>query len=379
MKILVVNDILQGGGVEKLMYDFVTYFCEKYEITILTDVMDSDFDKIYPSNVSYLYQMEKEYEKPNNIFKKKLIERVRKRRENKLKMQIKDMNFDVLLCFKESWIMMMALTYGDYIKKKFAWVHTDYSKSYYTKVWFGSEQNEVNYMKRFDNVICVSEVILNSIKMVIGDPGNLMVCYNPVNKEDILKKSLEEVTDIQKDDRLLFVTVGRLNIQKGYDILLEVCNLLNKQGLKDKYAIWLIGGGESFNNYQVLHDLERQINKYNLTNVYLLGERKNPYKYMRQADWFLSTSRYEGYSYVSQEATIVGAPLILSDCSGVLELLKDESNGIIMENSFAGIYLGMKQAIENKELCKQYKGKVVPKSKEEYWDNQLHMMEKLFL
>ena len=135
MKILVVNDILQGGGVEKLMYDFVTYFCDKYEITILTDVMDPDFDKIYPANVSYLYQMEKEYEKPNNIFKKKLIERVRKRRENKLKMQIKDMNFDVLLCFKESWIMMMALTYGDYIKKKFAWVHTDYSKSYYTKVW----------------------------------------------------------------------------------------------------------------------------------------------------------------------------------------------------------------------------------------------------
>ena len=43
MKILVVNDILQGGGVEKLMYDFVTYFCDKYEITILTDVMDSDF------------------------------------------------------------------------------------------------------------------------------------------------------------------------------------------------------------------------------------------------------------------------------------------------------------------------------------------------
>ena len=57
MKILVVNDILQGGGVEKLMYDFVTYFCDKYEITILTDVMDPDFDKIYPANVSYLYQM----------------------------------------------------------------------------------------------------------------------------------------------------------------------------------------------------------------------------------------------------------------------------------------------------------------------------------
>lgn len=379
MKILVVNDILQGGGVEKLMYDFVTYYCDKHEITILTDKKDPDFHKVYPSNVSYLYQMEKDYEKSNSFFKKRIIEKKRKKREAVLKKQIKEMEFDVLLCFKESWIMMMALTYGDYIKKKYAWVHTDYSKSYYTKVWYGTPENEVNYMKRFDNIICVSQVILDSIKNVIGDPGNLMVCYNPVNKEDILKKSYEEVTDIEKDDRLLFVTVGRLNIQKGYDVLLEVCNLLNKQGLKDKYAIWLIGGGESFNNYQVLHELERQIRQFDLSNVYLLGERKNPYKYMRQADWFLSTSRYEGYSYVSQEATIVGAPLILSDCSGVMELLGSEENGIIMENSFAGIYEGMKYAIENKELYKTYKGKVVPRSKEEYWDNQLQMIEKLFI
>lgn len=63
--------------------------------------------------------------------------------------------------------------------------------------------------------------------------------------------------------------MGRLNLQKGYDILLEVCNLLNKEGYE--YDVWIVGGGESWNKYQVQHDLEHQIFKYHLDNVYLAG------------------------------------------------------------------------------------------------------------
>ena len=40
MRILVVNDLLQGGGVEKLMYDVVMRLHEQHEVAILTDKMD---------------------------------------------------------------------------------------------------------------------------------------------------------------------------------------------------------------------------------------------------------------------------------------------------------------------------------------------------
>ncbi|MDE6698079.1 MAG: glycosyltransferase [Lachnospiraceae bacterium] len=376
MKILVVNDILQGGGVEKLMYDFVTYYKDKYDITILTDKRDFDFENVYPPEVGYLYQMEKDYPVSNHFLKRRIIKKIREQREKKLKNKIRSMNFDVLLCMKESWIMMMAMTYGDYIPKRFAWVHTDYTKSYYTKHWFNTADYEVEFMRRFNNVVCVSKVIEESIKKVIGDPGNLLVRYNPVNKEDIINKSMEEVSDIKRSKRPLFVTVGRLNIQKGYDILLEVCNLLNSEGLQ--YDVWIIGGGESWNNYEVLHELEDKIREFNLKNVYLLGERKNPYKYISQADWFLSTSRYEGYSYVSQEACILKKPLMLTACSGVMELLGSEENGMIMENSYKGIYLGMKSAIEDPDLKEKYMGKLIPESAKCYWNDRLETIEKLF-
>lgn len=130
MRILVVNDLLQGGGVEKLMYDVVMRLHEQHEVAILTDKMDADFDKIYPADVKYFYQMEQEYPKGRNRWERKLIVRRRRNTEQQLKDRIRQMNFDVLLCMKESWIMWMAVTYGEYIPKRVAWVHTDYKKSY---------------------------------------------------------------------------------------------------------------------------------------------------------------------------------------------------------------------------------------------------------
>lgn len=375
-KLLVVNDILLGGGVEKLMYDIVDYYHDKYEITVLTDVRDKRFESTYPQNVKYLYQMEEPYPEGRNVIERKLIKYKRKKVEEKLKKKIKTMNFDVLLCMKESWIMMMAMTYGEYIPSRIGWVHTDYSKSYYTQCWYGSPENEVEFMKKFNHVVCVSGVIEESIKKVIGDPGNLITLYNPVNKNHILNLSKEEVGDIKRSERPLFVTVGRLNIQKGYDILLEVCNLLNAQGYK--YDVWIVGGGESFNNYAVLHELEDMVRRYKLDNVYLLGERSNPYKYMAQGDWFLSSSRYEGYSYVSQEAAILNKPLMLTECSGVMELLETEENGVVVENSYRGIYEGMKKAIENPNMYKDYIGKVKIGTHENFMDDRIKAIEDLF-
>ena len=46
MKILIVNDLLQGGGVERLMYDIVMRYHEEHQISILTDRKNTDFETI---------------------------------------------------------------------------------------------------------------------------------------------------------------------------------------------------------------------------------------------------------------------------------------------------------------------------------------------
>lgn len=376
MKILVINDLLQGGGVEKLMYDIVMRFHNEHEITILTDERDEAFEQLYPDNVGYLWH-QKEYPKGRNRIERKLIYHRKKKDDKRFIEKIEAMKFDVLLCMKEGWTMSNGIKFGKSIPKRIAWVHTDYSKSYYTWCAFQTKENEVKCMQMYHHVVCVSQVIVDSIKKVIGDPGNLVMQYNPLDKEEIVRKSLESVEDIQRSERPLFVTVGRLNIQKGYDVLLEVCNLLNAEGYQ--YDVWIVGGGESWNKYEVMHDLEDRIARYHLDNVYLLGHRDNPHKYVKQGDWFLSTSRYEGYSYVSQEAAIIGKALMLTDCSGVMELLGSNENGIVMENSYKGIYYAMRDAIKDKAMAERYTGKVEIASEEYYGEERFKAIERLFI
>lgn len=378
MKILIVNDMLRGGGVERLMYDLVMRYHKDNQITILTysnGKRNTEAEKDFPEGIRFLYRNDA-YRRGRNFFDWRLLDVQKKMDRWKLKRAIAKEKFDLLLCVKEGRTMQLSLTYGGSIPRKIAWVHTDYSKNYYTQSVFGSAENEVAQMKRFSHVVCVSKRIVESIIKTIGNPGNLVLKYNPLNQHDILEKSKEQISDIRRKECPLFVSVGRLNYQKGYDILMEVCNLLNAEGLR--YDVWIVGGGEDWNKFQVLHDLEEQIRRYKLDNVYLLGPRSNPYKYICMADWFLSSSRYEGYSYVSQEAAIIGKPVILTECAGVDELLKDCKNGFAVENSVKGLYQGMKDAILHPELARQYSDSCVAFSQEHYEKERFDAIEELF-
>lgn len=376
-KILVMNDLLLGGGVERLMLDLVHYFHNQYEITVCTKEYHEDYRNVLPENVEYLCYGTIPYWDIPNRMTQTIAKYKHKFQVFSITEEIRKKKFDVLLCMKEGWTMHDAMIFCKDIPIKLAWVHTDYTKSYYTGDIYQTAEAERSMMQKFQKVICVSKVIEESIKTVIGDPGNLVVRYNPLKKDEIVQKAQEPVEDITRKKRPLFVSVGRLNYQKGYDVLLEVCNLLNADGYE--YDVWIIGGGEAANHYQVLHSLEDQIRRYHLDNVYLLGAKSNPHKYVKEGDWFLSSSRYEGYSYVSQEAAIIGKALMLTDCSGVMELLESEENGIVMENSVKGIYYGMKRAIEHPELVEEYSGKVKVFSHREYWDDRMQKIESLFL
>ena len=93
----------------------------------------------------------------------------------------------------------------------------------------------------------------------------------------------------------------------------------------------------------------------------------------------MSSSRYEGFSYVSQEAAIIGKPLVLTDCAGVKELLGSSENGIIMENSFAGIYYGMKEALDHPEEGAHFVERMSAHDASYYWEDRFAKIEKLFL
>lgn len=377
-KILLVNDFLQGGGVEKLMYDLTWAWHDKYQITIMTIMKDDAFEELYPSNVKYIYETKPEVIK-NKYVRKIYNKTIGKAYTARLMRNLSSNNYDYAIAIKEGRQMKLvdeAVNAG----KKYCWNHTDYNSHYYTNAMYGSQENERQCMARFDKIVCVSEDIATGIKDVIGDPGNLIVKYNPVNVQNILEMAKEPVVDIDSMELpstarpVRFVTVGRINHQKGFDILIEAAHMLELEGYK--FEVIIVGGDEPWG--EELFRLKLRIKRLGVTSVKMIGGRNNAYKYMAIADWFLSSSIFEGYSLVSQEAAVLDVPLLLTRCSGVRELIGDDEYGLTMEPSVIGIYEGMKKVLDDPSLHDYYKEKIMERKSIVSYEDHLAQIEKLF-
>lgn len=379
-KILIVNDLLLGGGVEKLMLDLTWAIHDKYEITIMTDEFDQNFEKLYPDNVKYIWQECRSKKRVIRAIYRRTIGKLKYRRF--CKMLVHD-NYDYAIAIKEGWKMLDVSKLP--VTKKYCWVHTDYSAYYYTQGIYTSSEYELEIMKKFQKIVCVSNDIANSIREIIGDPGNLVVKYNPIDVENVIEKSKEPVVDIDSWDEqqknphakrpVRFVTVGRQNYQKSYLNLLEACHMLEREGYE--YEMIVVGAKEPWGDES--YRLECAMKRLNIKNVKFIGGRRNPYKYMAIADWFISSSIFEGYSLVSQEAAVLDVPMLLTDVSGVRELLGDNEYGIVMEPSVVAIYEGMKMVIENSELHEKYKNKIIERKSIINYQQRLDEIEELFV
>jgi GalNAc-alpha-(1->4)-GalNAc-alpha-(1->3)-diNAcBac-PP-undecaprenol alpha-1,4-N-acetyl-D-galactosaminyltransferase len=119
------------------------------------------------------------------------------------------------------------------------------------------------------------------------------------------------------------VAVGRLQQQKGFDLLIEAFDLVRRRHADWRLAV--IGDGPEREN------LESQIRALRLDDaVMLLGTQKDPWSYLRAAGLFVLPSRREGFGNVLAEAMSCGLPVVSFDCrSGPSEIITDEEDGIL--------------------------------------------------
>lgn len=354
-RLLIVNNMLRGGGVERLLQDLVWEWHDRYEITVMTYEYAEGAAEILPDNVDYIspniLQPDRKDRMSRLWFKvRRRLHRIRFNREFKAR------HYDAVIAIKDGLVMQRVATMD--IPLRLAWNHTDYNSYYYTRYIFASADEERACMQRYKNVVCVSETVRKGIIDTIGDSGNLIVRYNPIPVSRILTLAREPLVDVEEARTpgvTRFVTVGRLNAQKGYDLLLEACHMLERDGYR--FEVWVIGGPEPGGEER--DRLYRAKERMHVDSVQFLGLRQNPYKYIRCADWFLSSSIFEGYSLVSQEAAVLDVPLLLTDCSGVRELVGDNEYGLIMEISVIGIYEGMRHVMEDPSLHAHYKARIM--------------------
>ena len=80
----------------------------------------------------------------------------------------------------------------------------------------------------------------------------------------------------------------------------------------------------------------------------LVGEKDNPYPYVKKADLFVLQSYYEGKPMVIDESIIIGTPVLVTDYNSAKEQVS-KNIGYIVENDENKIYEKIIEIIEDKK------------------------------
>lgn len=227
-------------------------------------------------------------------------------------------------------------------KKKVMWIHSDvniYSDIYeYEK-----------YYDKYDYIYNASKIGVNEfINKFPQFKSKVCVFYNIIDEENINKKSNDSI-DIFNDgfEGINIVTVGRLSIEKGQDMIPIITRKLLNCGMKVRW--YCIGEG------QLREKIEENIKKYNVSkNVILLGNKENPFPYMKECDIYVQTSRSECYCTTVMEAKCLKKPMVITDVNGSIEQIDNGNNGIITNSNINDIYNSIKDLINNKELREKF-------------------------
>ena len=363
-KILFVIPTLGGGGAERVLINLVNGMDKtKYDITVQT-IFDVGVNRNYlSSDVKYIGGIKRQF--PGNSKVMKLLSP-----EKLFKLFIKD-KYDIIVSYLEGPSARLVSGCNDNNTKLVAWIHVEQGNIDYASASFRSIKEAKKCYSRYDYISFVSKNVMEDFKSIFDIDCPNSVVFNTINSDEILLKA-DEKTEIEFSDEINVISVGRLMEQKGYDRLIQAHKRLLDEGIK--HNVYLLGEGP------LEASLKKQTEICGVDNSFhFLGYIDNPYKYVKQADLFICSSRREGMSTAVTESLIVGTPVVSTDCSGAKELLGEFNEfGIVVENSTDGIYSGLKLMMTDEGLYKQYSENSFERGKSFYSQSTIESAQKVF-
>ena len=321
------------GGAERVLVDIANELVKDYDITIFTIYGGGKFEKDLNPDIKRisLYKKEKKY-----AFIPIYLLLCGKFIYNRY---LKGY-FDVDVAFLEGPITRIFAYKGN--NKKIAWVHNDISKvfgkDYKSKI---KKYIDKWFYNKYDKIVFVSEHNKKTFEKLYGNINERKIIYNYINKERVqnLAKEKCDKSIISKNEKN-FITVSRLVKQKAIDRLIRVHRRLIDEGYKHK--IYVIGEGEEENNLKSL------AKKLNVDKSFIfLGQNENPYPYIKQADYFVLLSYFEGYGMVLEEAKILNKSILVTD-TAAKEAVINYDKKIVIENNEDAIFDEMRNVLQEK-------------------------------
>tara|TARA_R110002049_G_C9104487_1_gene557250 strand:- start:226 stop:1335 length:1110 start_codon:yes stop_codon:yes gene_type:complete len=308
-KIALVGYRLNGGGAERVAATLSHFFhdtnIEVHHIIVLDDIAYS-----YSGSVFNLGKLKN---KTNGLFNKlnRLIA---------LKKYLNQHQFDFIIDFRfrTKPIQELLIARVFYNSKSIFTVHSSELEVYMPNQSFLTRITYANAYKIIAITKSMQEMIESKHNL-----KNVMTIYNPINSEEIMKLAQEKV-DLDYD---YVISAGRFDSNvKQFDKLIYAY----AQSVLPNNNIHLVILGEGTRKNELI-EVARKNGVSNL--VHFLGFKNNPYKYYKQAKFYILSSMLEGMPMVLIEALSCGTPVISFDCeTGPREIISDRENGLLVEN-----------------------------------------------
>lgn len=252
-------------------------------------------------------------------------------------------HYDVAIAYQQGfpcWYIMDKVN----ADRKYAWINVDLTKTKF----------RLDYVKRFydryDGVVAVSDAlykILLDVRLV--DKTRLHCIYDVLNVDLIRRQSEEPIEGggALCAEAVRIVTVARLwSKNKGQDMCLEAARILKEKGYGFRWIF--VGDGPSREELEVL---ARDLGLEN--EVCFVGMQANPYPYIKSADVYVQSSRYEGFGLTVTEAKILGRAIVCTDFPTAFNQLEDGRNGLIVKMTAQSIADGVERLLTDKILVEK--------------------------
>ncbi len=346
-KLLIVNNNMHIGGVQKALINLLSCIHDRYEVTLLLfhaagelmEAIPKDVRVITPSS-GYRYLGMTKHDAAGHPWRKlwrsayaaftklcgrRAAVRVMGLRQETLK------GYDVAISYLHNGGDKMF--YGgcnEFVlrhvqaERKLTVLHCDY-----TLCGADTPSNAAQYAQ-FDRIAACSDGCARAFAAACPSLEHKLMTVRNCHDFESIRRLAEEAAVEMPRDRLNVVTVARLGREKGVTRAVEAMAALGEW--QERLHYYIVGDGVEralLEETIVAHGLQERVT--------LCGELTNPYGYMQAADLLLLPSRSEAAPLVIDEAACLGTPILSTATSSAEDMIAARGFGWVCDNSTEGI------------------------------------------